>query len=136
MLRCYSAALLVCLAASGCSSIRLPLCPKVAAVSFPVGTKISPVNWYVAEAAEQSGIKLTQLSPFVAEFRGTISSLRSFESNYRFLVCAFDPVQESDPRASFMTCVAHVPFWIEAVKSETPQNLMLQEHLYFERCVR
>lgn len=129
-------ALFVCVAVSGCSSIRLPLCPKVAAVSFPAATQTSPVNRYVAAEAQRRGLELTPLSPFVAEFSGPISTLSSFEANYRFLVCAFDPNQERDPRAAFMTCIAHAPYWIEAVKSEAPQNLMLQEHLYFERCVR
>lgn len=131
-----SAALLICVAVSGCASTRLPLCPKIAAASFPHGTQVSAVNWYVSEDAKRRGIKIAQFSPFVAEFRGSISALSSFESNYRFLVCAFDPEQEPDPRAAFMTCIAHAPSWIDAVKSEIPQNLMLQEHLYFERCVR
>lgn len=96
---------------------------------------MSAVNRYISEDAERRGINIAQLSPFVAEFRGSFSAISAFESNYRFLVCAFEPSQERDPRAAFMTCIAHSPFWIDAVKSEMPQNLMLQDHLYFERCV-
>jgi hypothetical protein len=127
--------LLICLIVSGCASTQLPLCPKIAAVSFPSGVPVSAVNRYISEDAARRGIKIAQLSPFVAEYRGSVSAISAFESNYRFLVCAFEPSQERDPRAAYMTCTAHSPFWIDAIKSDAPQNLMLQEHLYFERCV-
>jgi hypothetical protein len=101
-----------------------------------VGTPSSSVNHYLGQEAKRRGIEVAQLSPFVAEFQGPMWQLPEFERSYPFLLCAFDPLQEPDPRAAYMTCVAHAPAWIDRVQSETPQYLMVQEDLYLERCVR
>lgn len=120
---------------SGCVSLVVPLCPKVAAASYPAEHAPSPVNRYLLEAARQWKVEVTVLSPFAAELYGARRNVARMEANYRFLLCSFDPANVANVEAAYMTCIAHAPTWMAAVKSGTPQHLMLEESLYRARCV-
>lgn len=120
---------------SGCTSAILPLCPKIAAVSYPQGEEQSPVNFYLINETKRSNLKLSILSPFAIELRGSLVAMNRIKRNYPHFLCAFDPKQEQSIKAAYMTCITYAPKWIDSIQSKEPQYLMLEENYYFERCI-
>src|ERR1700752_3100782 len=79
------------LATNGCVTVTLPLCPAVARNSYSLEEMPSPLNRMILEQAEVRGIAAQQLSWFAAEYKGFSRRIASFEQEYRFMLCAFDP---------------------------------------------
>ena len=118
-------------ALAGCSTLVVPLCPKLL---DPVGA-VDGVNRYTLEQTRRQGVIVEPLSPFVARLRGSYFGVESVKADYRFLVCAFDPNVVIPDEATFMRCVNHAPSWVDHLNSREPEELMLTELSYSGTCV-
>jgi hypothetical protein len=126
--------LLSALLLSGCASTRLPLCPSIAAKSYPAGHSSSDVNWYTREQATRLGISISPVSAFAADFRGADWDVRWLQRNYPFMLCAFDPRQEVNVRSTYISCMRHAEEWIRRTQSKVPEDLMLEGVMFHENC--
>lgn len=120
---------------SGCAVTKVPLCPAIARNSYPAGTwNGDPVNRYVAFQAERRELQLSPLSPFIAEVRGATGNVVWLQRNYRFMLCAFDPVQELADKSTYESCMAHADEWARIVQSEHPEHLLASQTLFEASC--
>lgn len=134
MKRLSASALLALLSCGGCATARLPLCPAIAARSYPPNAEASDVNWYTKQQAQRLRISISPVSAFAADFRGKVGSVRWLQRNYRFMLCAFDPRQELNDRSQYLSCMSHAKVWIDRTQSEKPEHLMLEEVMFHENC--
>ena len=135
LLQKASALALVTVGGIGCTTITLPLCPTIAKSSYSAGESASPVNKRIVEQALARKIEVRQLSWFGAEFRGFAPTLNSFEADYKFMLCAFDPtLQKVFIRETYISCMNHADEWITKIRSGNPAELMLTETKFVENC--
>lgn len=111
----------------GCTSVRIPLCPKLAARSYPPNATPSAVNFYAAENAARLNLEISILSPYAATISGRADRIEAFTRNYPLIICAFDPASVIEDESTFLACVANAPTWIQNVQSPKPETLMLRE---------
>ena len=121
---------------AGCATTVLPLCPRVAQLSYPTGSGQNDVNRFVHERATEKGIKINALSTFAAAFSGYLYNVRWLEKNYPTLLCAFESGQVVDAQTVYLACMSNAPRWIAPVQSEHPENLMLDDTHFKENCAR
>lgn len=134
--RVFGAMFVAAMLTSGCSAVtRLPLCPAIAANSYDSPDKLQFVNSYIARWAQERDIHITMLSPFVAAFEGAQFQLDELRENYRFMLCAFNPLLEVDDRSTYLSCMSHANQWVDIVRSASPENLLLVQTKYKENCV-
>jgi hypothetical protein len=120
---------------SACASVNLPLCPRVAALSSASDSPpVLTPNRFILEAAKRKDIEVTVITPFVAQYKGSWTSLTWIESNYPALVCAFDPRAVIDPTSLHTSCTRHAPEWIAIVKAGTLDDLFLDPFLFKAIC--
>lgn len=120
-----------CTTLAGCSTMILPLCPKI----LDANGAVNGVNRYTIQNTQQRGVQFEALSPFVARVKGSSFGVNNVVSDYPFLVCAFDPNSVIQDEATFMRCVNNAPAWIEKLNSKEPEELMLTELNYSGTCV-
>lgn len=118
------------------TTVRVPLCPKLAAVSYTPAQPDAIVNKFMAEQAQLRKITIKPLSPFVAEVSGKKSQIKWFVNNYQFMACAFDREQVIADETTYTTCTQYAPSWIDIVQSEKPEDLMLEGTHFVGVCVR
>jgi hypothetical protein len=124
------------LALTGCASARLPLCPKIAAVSFQGGARTGAVvNNYLAAQGNERNVKISPISAFAATFHGSVFSIAWFQGNYAFMLCAFDPKQVVNYEAVYLSCMSHAPEWVKIVQSSKPEDLMVTQTHYADVCI-
>lgn len=120
---------------SGCASVDLPLCPRLASLSRPEkDSTANYVNEFVSRAAQQRGVKIAVLNPFVAEFKGDWNSVNWMQRNYPTLLCSFDPSLVIDPTTVHTVCTKHASTWITIIKDDRLDDLFLEEHFYKASC--
>ena len=134
LVRGASSLIAIGLALAGCATARLPLCPAIAEKSYASNGRGQLVNSFAARRADDHGIKINVLSPFAADFSGDVVSMRWFQRNYRLILCAFDPRQETHVATLYTSCMVHAPSWIAITQSSAPENLMLASTLYDDTC--
>lgn len=125
----------ICALLSGCT-IKLPLCPTVANVSYPEDTPVSSVNWFVLESSKKRNLSIEELSEFVAIFSGSPRSIRWLEENYPSMLCAFKYRRVVDDEGLYTRCIRKAGIWIDIVKDERFEELMLRETDYAATCIR
>ena len=116
------AAALLGLFLPGCAVVQLPLCSRIA----NLGGGKDHVNRYIRARAAERSIGITELSPYVAEYRGAIFSMPRFVANYRHMLCAFDPGSTTMPESRFHSCMHHAPVWMDAVRGGDVEMLLRQ----------
>ena len=121
---------------AGCTSVILPLCPAIAANSYPAQSEANYVNFFAKQNAEASHITISPLSWFSARFSGSIWDVETYKNSYKSMLCAFSPVQQQILiRQTYGSCMAHADNWITIVSSDKPEVLMTTQTLYYENCV-
>jgi hypothetical protein len=118
------------------NTIRLPLCPKLAEMSYDSieEGRGKIIGRTVAEAASARKVRITPLSSFVADFTGPTEQIRWFKRNYPDLLCAFNPKLVVNVEATNLSCMNHVRQWMDLVASGKEEDLMLNEYLYCPNC--
>lgn len=127
-------ALALSLGLSACATAKLPLCPRVAHLSYATDTTPSDIGHYTATAAAVRGIHLSPLSAFAMTAHGSSSDIGWFKRNYREMLCAFNPDRVVDPKSVYAACMAGAPTWIEVVASSKPEHLMSDQYGYVYSC--
>lgn len=116
---------------------RFPLCPELAMKSYPVPAPAeATVNKHIVERAAERRVQIHVLSPFAAELAGHRKQISWFDKHYRFMVCGFDPANVIPDEATYLTCMGNADRWVEIVRSEEAENLMLKDTHYVAVCVR
>lgn len=115
---------------------RFPLCPKIAALSYPSREegKGQVVNKFVKDEALRRDVSIVLISNFVAELKGSRRNIAWFESNYPSLLCAFNPGLVIEDEATHTSCHSHVRNWMEMVKNQRENELMLEKNLFCPNC--
>jgi hypothetical protein len=122
---------------AACATVKVPLCPEIAEMSYPVdqGEPGERLNHFLARFVEKRKVRVERLSWFVAEAKGLKWHVADLQANIAELTCAFDPGQMSyETRATYLSCMTHAPEWLGHVQGERPQDLMLAETLFYENC--
>lgn len=120
---------------SSCSTVSLPLCPRIAGLSYEESdASKSEVNKYVVEAIRARNISMMNVGPFEAEYKGSWREITWLEKNYPALLCAFSPSRVIDPTAVHTACMDRAPGWISVVKSGRIDNLFLDSYGYKSSC--
>lgn len=120
---------------SGCSTVSLPLCPRIAELSYEeTDASKSEMNKYLAEAVRARNISVMNVGPFEAEYQGSWREIRWLEQNYPALLCAFSPSRVIDPTAVHTACMDRAPGWISVVKGGRIDNLFLDDYGYKSSC--
>lgn len=114
----------------------MPLCEKIATYSYAPGEEKSYINKFIVDIAKERNVKVTPLSRVAVELHGGVFDIEWMRRNYSFMLCAFDPSQEVNNVAAYMTCMKHSPEWVKIIQSDHPELLGDTEYLYQERCVR
>ena len=85
--------LLLAFLGTACSTVRLPLCPKVAEVSYATKAEGAGklVNKFVAEEATSLGLKIKVVSSCAAEFYGAPGQLAKLKQKYPDLLFSYNP---------------------------------------------
>jgi hypothetical protein len=140
-LRAFAFLLFPVFLACGCvQRARVPLCEAVAQKSLAPGTVPPPgmvVNAYLAQAATVKHVKIEVLSPVAADISGPKWSVRRIEKSYPFLLCAFyDPGAPVEYAQIYTTCMQSTPEWIQIVRSQQPEDLLLPRTNYASVCVK
>jgi hypothetical protein len=94
------------------------------------------VNALTRAQARRRNIRVTVLSPFIAEFSGARAHMVWLRKNYRFLVCGFDVDQVINDKGVYMVCTSSAEKWIQAVQSDTPESLMAADTSFEATCAR
>ena len=125
-----------CLLVTACTTIRVPLCPDIAKVSYGQGEQVSDVNRYAVIGANRTGVAIAPLSSFTAEASGFFANVNTFNQDYKFMVCAFEPdrVLSSDTSDIYINCMSKADNWATIVNSNKPEDLMLEESLFRPTC--
>lgn len=125
----------LCLLA-GCTTARLPLCPRLAEASYPPGSqgRGQVVNYYLQRNAAAAGISVRPLSSFVAEYSGSSFSMEPFVQNYPAMLCAFDSRQIVNDQTTYQSCTMHAPDWVALVQSGAQQRLMDDSTYFWQVC--
>lgn len=120
---------------SGCASVHLPLCPRIASLSYDQkNSEGADVNKHMASALRKLGISSINISSFEAEYHGTWRDIHWLESNYPALICSFSPHRVIDPKAVHTACLERAPGWIMLVKQGRRGDLFLDEYGYKSSC--
>lgn len=124
------------MAAAGCASVKVPICPTIARSSYSPGEAGSPINKMIIEEVKRSNLEIRQLSWFAAEVSGAASSVDRLQNNYSHLVCAFDPALHppSAIRQDFLSCMKHANEWLKIIQSPRPEELMATQTMFLENC--
>ena len=101
---------------------------------MPGGERGLVVNKYIMDQASARNIKIAVLSEYEAELYGTPADLQWFTQNYPAMLCAFDPRQNLSNRETYISCTSHAPQWIEIIRSQHPEYLMLRQTKFLENC--
>jgi hypothetical protein len=90
---------LVTLALAGCSTTQLPICPKMAQLSYDTtdAGKDKIIGRFLADQAARRGIKIKPLSYSVAEFSGPTWQIKWLRANYPVLLCSVNPKLVDSP---------------------------------------
>jgi hypothetical protein len=121
---------------AGCATVNLPLCPAIAKNSYDPPDNTRALNKFAVQQATDRRIEVKQLSWFAASFSGFSPSISWYQENYPFMVCAFDPKNQTiHIRETHMSCMAHARQWIQKTQSDHPEYLMLTETKFYENCV-
>ena len=117
-------------------SILLPLCAKLAAVSYETEEegKGKLINRFVSEQAAARSVTVRPLSAFVAEYTGKPADIEWFKHNYANLVCAFNPRLVIEDEATHLRCMSHVREWMALVLAGKEKDLLLQASEYSGTC--
>lgn len=128
----------VALSAAACTSARrFPLCPELATKSYPAPPPAGTVlNKYIAEQAAERKVRISILSPFAMVLTGRTGQISWFDKHYPFLLCSFDPANVILDDATYLTCMTNAERWVQIVRSEEPEDLMLADSHYSRVCVR
>lgn len=119
---------------SGCASAHLPLCPDLARTTYSAPYSNSVISSYTLTVAKERQIDLEILSPFVMRASGSVWAINRFTADYRFLACGFAPEHVTVPHETYLRCMDHVQQWMTIIKSDKPEDLMLQETIYEPVC--
>jgi hypothetical protein len=112
----------------------VPLCPAIAEISFTKKKDGQLVNYFAETEAKRLGVKIRPLSSYTASVEGNPWSVAKLVEEYKFLMCAFNPKLDINDRATYLSCMSHAESWIDTVRSERPEKLMLKETLFRENC--
>lgn len=117
-------------------SIRLPLCPRLATLSYATieEGRGKLVGRFVAEQAVARKVEIIPLSSFVAEFKGPTKQIEWFKQNYGNLVCAFNNALVIEDEQTYLSCMHHVREWMTLIQTGKDAELMLKEHEYCPNC--
>ena len=120
-----------------CATVRLPLCPQVAALSYPTpppqGTM---VGRFTKEQAAERNIRISVLSSFIAAFSGRRGQVTWLKKHYADLLCGFDTDRVTLDAQTYLVCRTHAPGWIKLAQSRQPERLMLAETKFETVCAR
>ena len=123
---------------AGCTTVTLPLCPRLAEWSYPSGGgRGKTVNYFVDVNANRRGINIEPLSNFVANFTGSTWSAKWLKVNYKNMICAFDPRQMTGPANAsdnYLSCMGHADNWIAITASGNAHDLMLADTKFSDNC--
>jgi hypothetical protein len=117
-------------------TITLPLCPKIASVSYNSADegKGKLINRFVADEAKRRGIEIHPLSYFIAEFKGPRSEVEWLKRNYASMLCGFNPELVVNDEATYTSCITHAVEWIKLIDEGRMNELMLDKYLYCPNC--
>jgi len=110
---------------AGCQAHTLvPLCPKIAEISYDPPHPGALVNRLVAEQAQERHVQISILSPFVAELSGPAHEIEWFKRNYRFMLCGFDPRLVIEDASTYERIMLGAAEWQTVLQSPHPEQLM------------
>lgn len=121
---------------ANCATARLPLCPKLAALSYQNPKPDTVVSRYLSERAKERHVKISVLSPFAAVLSGSVGSIAWFQRNYPLMLCEFDPSQLVNDENVYLSCMSHAQEWMKILQSNQPEDLMVNETHYAASCVQ
>ncbi len=136
----FASSLLLLLSLTGCVPFFLarpelvPLCPAIAEISFKEKKDGQLVNHFAEAEAKRLDVKISPLSSYVASVEGNPWGVARLVEEYKFLLCAFNSKLDINDRATYLSCTRHAQSWIDTVRSERPERLMLKETLFRENC--
>jgi hypothetical protein len=133
--RCYPSTR-TCQAQATTSVTVLPLCPRLAQLSYETREAGNGklVGSFLQAAADARGIQIQLLSSFVAEFRGPPHQIRWLEQNYAMLLCAFNSALVIDDQAVYTSAMNHAEDWIALVREGRHKDLMLSQYKFCNNC--
>lgn len=123
--------------ATGCCTIKRPLCPRLANQSYtpPLPPDIR-LNHDMDAELKARDIRVSVLSPFVAEFSGNIHEIHWLKQNYPQMLCGFNPIGIAEREIEYTTCMKYADSWASIVNSSQPGNLMLDNSHYPGVCTQ
>jgi hypothetical protein len=122
---------------SGCkTSTKLPLCQKLAELSYDTidAGRGKVVNRFVAEECLKRHIDIRPLSYCVAEFSGRASQIKWLRNSYPDLLSGFNPKLVIQPEPLYTSSEEHVRQWMALVDAGKTGDLMLKEYVYCPDC--
>lgn len=132
-----SAACIFLVFCSGCvAATRLPLCPKLAELSYPTleEGRGQLLGRFVKVEAANRHVSVSPLSYFVAEFRGPRKEIKWLRRNYDILLTQFNPRLITEDEDVFTSAQHHVKSWMQLVDSGRYEDLMLEESAFCPVC--
>jgi hypothetical protein len=114
----------------------LPLCPKLAEVSYDgvAEGKGKIIGRFVAEQAARRGIEINPLSQFAAEFRGPQHQIEWLRANYPAMLCAFNSKLVVNAESVYKSSMHHVREWMQLVETGHLEQLMDSQYLFCPNC--
>jgi hypothetical protein len=105
---------------AGCTTTKLPICPKLAELSYSTlgegNNKL--IGQFTAQELAERHIKFRPLNYFVAEFRGSCHQIHWLRENYPLLLCSVNPRFVSSPQRLediHRLCMLHAAEWMASV---------------------
>ena len=105
-----------------CSTTRLPICPKMAEMSYLTVDegKGQVFGRFLVEQMKARGIKAKPLNYFVADFTGPATQICWLRKNYPLLLCSVNPKLIDSPTHladAQRMCIIHTREWMKSIDS-------------------
>ena len=107
-------------------SVRVPLCPAIAAASFDTkeSGKGKIINRFAEEYAKRLNVEIVPISSFEAEVIGAPNQVNRFLDFYPSLLCAFNSTIVRNDEQVYRGCLRNVEKWMTIVENKRPSELM------------
>ena len=123
---------IICLSffVSSCSTTRLPICPKMAQMSYDTidEGKGQVFGRFLVEQMKQRGITAKPLNYFVADFTGPANQICWLRRNYPLLICSVNPKLVNNPTDlanAERLCMLNARVWMNLVDSGRVSDLTI-----------
>jgi hypothetical protein len=119
---------------AGCATARVPLCPEIAKASYESGEPSGNIDKYALLEAKRLNVQIEPLSAFTADVSGMTGNVEKFNTNYKFVLCAFEPTTSVDVTLAYTNCMQFADEWTKILNSDHPDVLMLDRTLFRATC--